>query len=234
MASKHEPYNPQNIETRWYSYWEENGFFNAKRDEKKKPHVIMMPPPNVTGRLHMGHALQDTIQDALTRMRRMQGYESLWMAGKDHAGIATQNVVERTLKKEEKKNRHDLGREKFVERVWEWVDEYGGIIFQQKRRLGDSCDWDRERFTMDERYVKAVQKIFVKLYEDGLIYRGEYLINWCPKDQTALSDEEVDNVEREGHLWYINYPVEDGEGFITIATTRPENHAGRCCDRCTS
>ena len=226
MASKHEPYNPQNIESRWYSYWEENGFFKATRDESKTPHVIMMPPPNVTGRLHMGHALQDTIQDTLTRMRRMQGYASLWMAGKDHAGIATQNVVERTLKKEEGKSRHDLGREKFVERVWDWVDEYGGIIFQQKRTLGDSCDWDRERFTMDESYVKAVQKIFVKLYNDGLIYRGEYLINWCPKDQTALSDEEVDNVERDGHLWYINYPMEEGDGFITIATTRPETMLG--------
>ena len=226
MASKHEPYNPQDIESRWYSYWEKNGFFKAKRNEGKTPHVIMMPPPNVTGRLHMGHALQDTIQDSLTRMRRMQGYEALWMAGKDHAGIATQNVVERTLKKEEGKNRHDLGREKFVERVWEWVGEYGDIIFQQKRTLGDSCDWSRERFTMDERYVKAVQKIFVKLYEDGLIYRGEYLINWCPKDQTALSDEEVNNVERDGHLWYINYPMEEGDGFITIATTRPETMLG--------
>lgn len=226
MASKHEPYNPQDIESRWYSYWEKNGFFKAKRNEGKTPHVIMMPPPNVTGRLHMGHALQDTIQDSLTRMRRMQGYEALWMAGKDHAGIATQNVVERTLKKEEGKNRHDLGREKFVERVWEWVGEYGDIIFQQKRTLGDSCDWSRERFTMDERYVKAVQKIFVKLYEDGLIYRGEYLINWCPKDQTALSDEEVNNVERDGHLWYINYPMEEGDGYITIATTRPETMLG--------
>ena len=226
MASKHEPYNPQHIESRWYSYWEKNGFFKAQRNDEKKPHVIVMPPPNVTGRLHMGHALQDTVQDTLTRMRRMQGYEALWMAGKDHAGIATQNVVERTLKKEEGKNRHDLGREKFVERVWEWVDEYGGIIFQQKRRLGDSCDWDRERFTMDERYVHAVQKIFVKLYEDGLIYRGEYLINWCPKDQTALSDEEVDNVERDGHLWYIKYPIENEDGFITIATTRPETMLG--------
>ena len=226
MASKHEPYNPQDIESRWYSYWEKNGFFKAKRNEEKTPHVIMMPPPNVTGRLHMGHALQDTIQDSLTRMRRMQGYEALWMAGKDHAGIATQNVVERTLKKEEGKNRHDLGREKFVERVWEWVGEYGDIIFQQKRTLGDSCDWSRERFTMDEPYVKAVQKIFVKLYEDGLVYRGEYLINWCPKDQTALSDEEVNNVERDGHLWYVNYPMEEGDGFITIATTRPETMLG--------
>ena len=226
MASKHEPYEPQHIESRWYTYWEEQGYFKATRNTDKKPHVIVMPPPNVTGRLHMGHALQDTIQDALTRMRRMQGYEALWMPGKDHAGIATQNVVERTLKKEEKKNRHDLGREAFVEKVWEWVKEYGDIILQQKRRMGDSCDWDRERFTMDESYVKAVQKIFVKLYEDGLIYRGEYLINWCPVDQTALSDEEVNNVERDGHLWYINYPIEGQAGHITIATTRPETMLG--------
>ena len=226
MASKHEPYEPQHIESRWYTYWEEQGYFKATRNTDKKPHVIVMPPPNVTGRLHMGHALQDTIQDALTRMRRMQGFEALWMPGKDHAGIATQNVVERTLKKEEKKNRHDLGREAFVEKVWEWVKEYGDIILQQKRRMGDSCDWDRERFTMDASYVKAVQKIFVKLYEDGLIYRGEYLINWCPVDQTALSDEEVNNVERDGHLWYINYPLEGQEGHITIATTRPETMLG--------
>ncbi len=226
MAGKHTPYDPKTIEDRWYPYWEKNGFFHAKRDESKKPHVIVMPPPNVTGRLHMGHALQDTVQDTLTRMRRMQGYAALWMPGKDHAGIATQNVVERTLKKQEGKNRHDLGREKFVERVWEWVAEYGGIIFEQKRRLGDSCDWDRERFTMDEEYVKAVQEIFVRLYDDGLIYRGEYLINWCPVDMTALSDEEVNNVERDGHLWYIKYPLADGNGHIEIATTRPETMLG--------
>ena len=231
MAGKNEPYNPQAIEEKWYSYWTKHNLFHATLDRDKKPHVIVMPPPNVTGRLHMGHALQDTIQDTLTRMRRMQGFAALWMPGKDHAGIATQNVVERTLKKNEGITRHDLGREAFVEKVWEWVEEYGDIIFQQKRRLGDSCDWDRERFTMDERYVKAVQKIFVKLYEDDLIYKGEYLINWCPSDRTALSDEEVNNVERDGHLWYIHYPIEDDAGqvtdeYITIATTRPETMLG--------
>lgn len=226
MAGKHNPYDPKAIEDRWYPYWEKNGFFRASRDTGKKPHVIVMPPPNVTGRLHMGHALQDTVQDALTRMRRMQGYAALWMPGKDHAGIATQNVVNRTLQKEEGINRHDLGREKFVERVWEWVDEYGNIILDQKRRMGDSCDWERERFTMDDQYVKAVQEIFVRLYEDGLIYRGEYLINWCPVDMTAISDEEVDNVERDGHLWYIKYPLADGSGHIEIATTRPETMLG--------
>ena len=225
-TGKRTTYDPHAIETKWYPYWEANGFFHAEVNPEKEPHVIMMPPPNVTGRLHMGHALQDTIQDALTRLRRMQGYEALWMPGKDHAGIATQNVVERTLKKEEGKTRYDLGRERFIARVWEWVEEYGDIILRQKRRLGDSCDWRRERFTMDEGYARAVQHVFVKLYEDGLIYRGHYLVNWCPKDQTALSDEEVDNVEREGHLWYVRYPLADGSGYLTIATTRPETMLG--------
>ncbi|MDX1546750.1 MAG: class I tRNA ligase family protein, partial [Rhodothermales bacterium] len=218
-------YDPAETEQRWYRYWEERGFFRAEPDSGKKPHVIMMPPPNVTGRLHMGHALQDTIQDALTRLRRMQGYEALWMPGKDHAGIATQNVVERTLR-EEGRTRHDLGRDAFVDRVWEWVHEYGDIILQQKRRLGDSCDWSRERFTMDDRYVKAVQEVFVRLYDDGLIYRGDYLVNWDPENRTALSDEEVDNVERAGHLWYVRYPLADGSGAVTIATTRPETMLG--------
>ena len=226
MAGKHEPYDPTSIENRWYPYWEKHGFFRASRDAEKKPHVIVMPPPNVTGRLHMGHALQDTIQDALTRLRRMQGYSALWMPGKDHAGIATQNVVERTLKETEGKTRHDYGRDGFVQKCWEWVNEYGDIIFQQKRRLGDSCDWERERFTFDEAYVEAVQHVFVKLYEDGLIYRGEYLINWCPVDMTALSDEEVDNVDRDGNLWYVKYPLKEVEGSITIATTRPETMLG--------
>lgn len=225
-APRSTTYDPKSIEARWYPYWEEHGFFKAKRTEGKEPHVVMMPPPNVTGRLHMGHALQDTVQDTLTRLRRMQGYEALWMPGKDHAGIATQNVVERTLKKNEGKDRHDLGREAFIERVWDWVGEYGDIILQQKRRLGDSCDWDRERFTFDNAYVEAVQKVFVRLYNDGLIYRGYYLVNWCPADMTALSDEEVENVERDGHLWYVRYPLEDGSGDIMIATTRPETMLG--------
>lgn len=224
--SRTAPYDPKITEARWYKYWEAHGFFRADRASGRPPHTIMMPPPNVTGALHMGHALQDTIQDALTRMRRMQGREALWMPGKDHAGIATQNVVERALKKEEKKNRFDLGRQEFIERVWTWVDEYGDRILQQKRRLGDSCDWERERFTMDPGYVNAVQTVFVRLYEAGLIYRGHYLVNWCPVDRTALSDEEVDNVEREGSLWYIRYPFIDGSGYITVATTRPETMLG--------
>ncbi|MDZ4700189.1 MAG: valine--tRNA ligase [Rhodothermales bacterium] len=226
MAVKLAAYDPQTIEQKWYAFWEENGYFSARRDPSKKPHVIVMPPPNVTGRLHMGHALQDTVQDALTRLRRMQGFEALWMPGKDHAGIATQNVVERALKAAEGKSRHDLGREAFLEKCWEWVGEYGNIILDQKRRLGDSCDWGRERFTFDDAYVKAVQHVFVKLYDAGLIYRGEYLINWCPVDMTALSDEEVDNIERDGFLWYIRYPLEDGSGHLTIATTRPETLLG--------
>ncbi len=185
-----------------------------------------MPPPNVTGQLHMGHALQDTIQDAITRIRRMQGFEALWLPGLDHAGIATQNVVERMLKEKEDTSRHDLGRDAFVERVWKFKDEYGGKILEQKRRLGDSCDWSKERFTMDEGFTRAVQDVFVKLYEDGLIYRGDYLVNWCPVDMTALSDEEVDNVETKGHLWHVKYPLADGSGHITVATTRPETMLG--------
>ena len=219
-------YDPASIESSWYTYWEENGLFKSDASSDKEPHVIVMPPPNVTGRLHMGHALQDTVQDALTRLRRMQGFEALWVPGMDHAGIATQNVVEKTLKKEEKKNRHDLGREAFVEKVWDWKEEYGGIILEQKRRLGDSCDWSKERFTMDDGFSRAVQGVFVQLFEEGLVYRGSYLVNWCPVDQTAISDEEVDNVERKGHLWYIRYPLADGSGHIEIATTRPETMFG--------
>ncbi len=219
-------YDPSRIEEKWYRYWEENGFFKADAASGRPPHVVMMPPPNVTGRLHMGHALQDTMQDALTRMRRMQGFEALWVPGIDHAGIATQNVVEKTLKAQDGTTRHDLGRETFIDRVWDWKEEYGGIILQQKRRLGDSCDWSRERFTMDEGFTRAIQTVFVRLYEEGLVYRGSYLVNWCPQDMTALSDEEVDNVERDGSLWYFRYPLEDGSGTITIATTRPETMLG--------
>ena len=219
-------YEPSRIEQKWYDYWETNGFFEADTHSDREPHTIVMPPPNVTGRLHMGHALQDTVQDALTRIRRMQGFEALWLAGIDHAGIATQNVVERTLKESEGVDRHALGRDAFIERVWKWKEEYGDIILQQKRRLGDSCDWRRERFTMDDGFSNAVQEVFVRLYNEGLIYRGNYLVNWCPVDMTALSDEEVDNVERDGHLWHIRYPFADGSGHVTIATTRPETMLG--------
>ena len=219
-------YDPADIEAKWYRFWEENNLFETRVDSSRAPHTIMMPPPNVTGRLHMGHALQDTIQDAITRIRRMQGREALWLPGLDHAGIATQNVVERTLNETEGRTRHDLGRDAFIERVWRWKEEYGGEILEQKRRLGDSCDWSKQRFTMDEGFTRAVQDVFVRLYEDGLIYRGDYLVNWCPVDMTALSDEEVDNVERSGSLWYIKYPLADGTGHVTVATTRPETMLG--------
>ncbi len=219
-------YDPQSIEQQWYSYWMDNELFVTKPDKNKKPFTIMMPPPNVTGRLHMGHALQGSVQDALIRMKRMQGYEALWLPGTDHAGIATQNVVEKTLKKNEGKSRHDLGREQFIEKVWEWKDEYGAIIIDQMKKLGTSCDWSKLRFTMDDGFSRAVQDVFVKLYNEGLIYRGYYLVNWCPADMTALSDEEVDDVERNGHLWYIRYPVEGSDDSIMIATTRPETMLG--------
>ena len=223
-------YDPRQVEAGWYDFWESHGFFRADADRArpgsdKPPHVIVMPPPNVTGRLHMGHALQDAVQDALTRMRRMQGYEALWLPGMDHAGIATQNVVERQLR-ERGVERKEIGREAFLKHVWDYVEEFGGIILQQKRRLGDSCDWSRERFTLDEHYHRVVQDIFVRLYEEGLIYRGDYLVNWDPDNMTALSDEEVDNVERDGQLWWIRYPYADGSGAITIATTRPETMLG--------
>jgi len=227
LASRSKAYDPSDIEDKWYAYWEENGFFEADADRDAESHVIMMPPPNVTGRLHIGHALQDSIQDAITRIRRMQGKATLWMPGLDHAGIATQNAVEDTLREEEGKTRHDLGREAFVERVWDWKDEYGDIILDQKRKLGDSCDWSRQRFTMDEGFTRAVQEVFVQLYEEGLIYRGDYLVNWDPENETALSDEEVENEEREGQLWSIRYPLRDSEDeFVTIATTRPETMLG--------
>jgi len=224
-------YDPAAVEARWYSFWEKGGYFEADparvTSGERRPFVIPMPPPNVTGRLHMGHALQDTVQDLLVRMHRMKGYECLWIPGMDHAGIATQNVVERELKRTERKNRHDLGREAFVAKVWSHVEEYGGIILQQKRRLGDSCDWRYERFTMDEGFTRAVQTVFVRLFEEGLVYRGHYLVNWDPENQTAISDEEVDNVERDGSLWYVRYPLVDEAGaatgeHVTIATTRPE------------
>ena len=187
----------------------------------------MMPPPNVTGRLHMGHALQGSVQDALIRIKRMQGNEALWLPGTDHAGIATQNVVEKNLKQNEGRSRHDVGRDEFIDKVWEWKDEYGAIIIDQMKKLGTSCDWSKERFTMDEGFSRAVQEVFVKLYNEGLIYRGNYLVNWCPVDMTALSDEEVDDIEKDGHLWYVRYPIaDDPEQSITIATTRPETMLG--------
>ncbi len=219
-------YNPAQIEDKWYEYWEREGLFRADNSSTAPPYSIVIPPPNVTGSLHMGHALNNTLQDILIRTKRMQGNNTLWMPGTDHAGIATQNVVEKELAKEGK-TRHDLGREAFVKRVWEWRATYGGLIINQLKKLGASCDWSRERFTMDEGLSRAVRLVFVTLYEDGLIYRGDYIINWCPRCHTALADLEVEHEQRGGHLYHIRYPITDGSGaYITVATTRPETMFG--------
>ncbi|NVN92844.1 MAG: valine--tRNA ligase [Desulfuromonadales bacterium] len=219
-------YEPHDVEKRWYAEWEQKGYFHAEATSDKKPYSIVIPPPNVTGALHMGHALNNTLQDILCRWKRMQGYNVLWMPGTDHAGIATQNVVERQLAADGQ-DRHDLGREAFIERVWQWKAESGGQIIGQLKRLGASCDWERERFTMDEGLSRAVRTVFVKLYQDGLIYRDNRLINWCPRCHTALSDIEVEHEDKKGHLWHIRYPVVGEAGrFVTVATTRPETMLG--------
>ncbi len=220
-------YNPKEIEQQWYTYWEEKGYFHEEVDTNKEPFSIVLPPPNVTGQLHMGHALDNTLQDILIRTKRMQGYNVLWMPGTDHAGIATQVKVEENIMKTEGKSRHDLGRAEFLKRVWEWKQEYGNTIVKQIRSLGASCDWTRERFTLDEGYQEAVLKVFVALYEKGLIYRGERITNWCPNCLTALSDIEVEHEDENGHLWHIKYPVIGEEDtFLTVATTRPETMFG--------
>ncbi len=218
-------YNPKLVEKSWYQLWMKSGSFKASSRTRKKPYTIVIPPPNITGILHMGHALNNTLQDILIRYKRMRGFESLWMPGTDHAGIATQNVVEKSLK-EEGLTRHTLGREKFLERVWKWREKYGNTIIRQLQRLGCSCDWDRTRFTMDEGLSHAVREVFVRLYEKGLIYRGKYIINWCPRCQTALSDEEVQHKEITGHLYFLKYPIEGTQEHLTIATTRPETLLG--------
>lgn len=218
-------YNPAQVEDRWYAYWLENKLFHADENSNKPKYSIVIPPPNVTGVLHMGHALNNSIQDILIRYKRMSGFEVLWMPGTDHAGIATQNVVEKKLAKE-KKSRHDFGREAFVQEVWKWKDVHHKIISSQLKKLGSSCDWDRERFTMDEGLSKAVRKVFVQLYNEGLIYKGKYIINWCPRCQTALSDEEAEHKELQGKLYHFRYPYSDGSGYVTVATTRPETMLG--------
>jgi valyl-tRNA synthetase len=218
-------YDPQNIEQKWYRRSMEQGFFRAHDRSEKKAYSIVIPPPNVTGMLHMGHALNNTLQDIMTRFKRMQGYNTLWMPGTDHAGIATQNVVEQELARQGL-TRHDLGREKFIEKVWEWKHKYGGIILNQLQKLGCSCDWDRERFTMDDGLSRAVRDVFVRLYHDGLIYQGDYIVNWCPRCHTAISDLEVEYTEEQGGLWYIKYPYADGDGEVVVATTRPETMLG--------
>ncbi|UXR65313.1 valine--tRNA ligase [Bdellovibrio bacteriovorus] len=218
-------YNPADVESRTYEWWEKNGYFKAQDQSTKPPFSIILPPPNVTGFLHMGHALDHTIQDMLIRWKRMNGYNTMWLPGTDHAGIATQSVVERELKKENI-TRHDLGREKFVEKVWDWKHQYGNRIYNQMRRLGDSCDWDRAVFTLDEGVSKAVRKVFVSLHKKGLIYRGQRLVNWSGPLETAISDLEVEHKQIKGSLYHINYSLEDGSGFLTVATTRPETMLG--------
>ena len=219
-------YEPQEVEGRIYQQWEENKCFAGIRDAKKKPYTIVMPPPNVTGQLHMGHAMDCTLQDILIRFKRMQGYAALWVPGTDHAGIATQIKVEEELRVKEGLTRYDLGREKFLERVWAWKHQYGDRIVAQQKKLGASCDWDRARFTMDEGCSKAVRETFCELYEKGLIYKGSRIINWCPHCVTALSDAEVEYVDKPGHLWHMRYPLADGSGYLVVATTRPETMMG--------
>ena len=220
-------YDPKLIEEKWYKFWLNEGFFNAEIRKDKKPYTIVIPPPNVTGVLHMGHGLNNTIQDILIRFKRMEGFEACWIPGTDHAGIATQNVVEKEILKNEGKTREQMGREEFLKRVWEWKEKNGSIIIEQLKKIGASCDWRRERFTMDEGLSNAVKEVFIRLYEDGLIYRGEYIINWCPRCTTALADDEVDYKETNGKLYYIKYPLKDSKNeFIIVATTRPETMLG--------
>ncbi len=218
-------YEPSQVEQKWFDTWEQRGDFHADENSSKPHYSIVIPPPNVTGVLHMGHALNNTLQDILCRWKRMSGYEVLWMPGTDHAGIATQNVVEKQLAAENK-DRHELGREAFVDRVWKWREESGGQIINQLKRLGASCDWQRERFTMDEGLSKAVREVFVSLYDDGLVYRDNRLINWCPRCHTALSDLEVEHEDKQGNLWHLRYPVKGSERFLIVATTRPETMLG--------
>ena len=220
-------YDPSKVEEKWYRFWMEQGYFHAdENDTEREPYVVVLPLPNVTGTLHVGHALMTVIQDMIIRWKRMSGYNTLWMPGTDHAGIATQMVVERDLLIKENKTRHDLGREEFLKRIWKWKEEKGGIIIDQLKILGASLDWDREAFTMDETRSRAVREAFVRLYEEGLIYRADRLINWCPKHQTALSDLEVDHEDVAGELWHFAYPLADGSGEIEVATTRPETMLG--------
>jgi valyl-tRNA synthetase len=227
MATKvlDKSYDPHQVEDKWYRYWEEHGYFRADEDSEEKAYSIVIPPPNVTGVLHIGHALNNTLQDILVRFKRMEGYNVLWMPGTDHAGIATQNVVEKQLL-EEGLDRHSLGREKFIERVWKWKEQSGGTIIGQLKKLGASCDWSRERFTMDEGLSEAVKEVFVRLYQEGLIYRSHYIINWCPRCQTALSDLEVEHHEVSGKLYHLKYPLKESDRFVVVATTRPETMLG--------
>jgi valyl-tRNA synthetase len=219
-------YNPSLVEDKWYDRWVKAGVFHANERSQKPAYSVVIPPPNVTGILHMGHALNCSIQDILIRLKRMSGFEALWMPGTDHAGIATQNVVEKKIAKEQRKTRHDFGRETFVQEVWKWKEHSHAIITGQLKKIGSSCDWDRERFTMDEGLSRAVRKVFVQLYNEGLIYRGKYIINWCPRCRTALSDEEAEHKDVQGKLYHFKYPVKGSKDFVTVATTRPETMLG--------
>jgi valyl-tRNA synthetase len=225
MKSLDKVYNPRDVENKWYAYWIEHHLFHADAKSKNPKYTIMIPPPNVTGMLTMGHILNNTIQDVLIRWKKMDGFETLWMPGTDHAGIATQNKVEAALR-EQGLTRQDLGREKLIAQIWEWKKKFGGIIFQQLRKLGAACDWERERFTLDPGLSRAVKEVFIRLYEKGLIYRGRRLINWCPRCHTALADEEAPNQEVQGKFWHIRYPVRDSDVFIVVSTTRPETMLG--------
>ena len=227
MKELSKTYDPKKVEDTWFAHWEKEGYFHSEPNKEKAPFCVMIPPPNVTGMLTMGHVLNNTLQDVLVRKARMQGYETMWLPGTDHAGIATQARVEKHIRETEKKTRHDFGREKFVERIWDWKDQYGGMIIRQLRKLGVSCDWERERFTLDDGLSKAVREVFVQLYEKDLIYKGKRIINWCPVSHTALSDEEVIHQEKNGKLWHFKYPVKGEEGrYLVIATTRPETMLG--------
>lgn len=218
-------YDPKNVEDRIYKTWLDGKYFHAEVDEKKKPYTIVIPPPNITGQLHMGHALDNTLQDILIRFRRMQGYDTLWLPGTDHASIATEAKIVEAMKAEGI-SKEDIGREGFLERAWEWKAQYGGRIIEQLKKMGSSCDWDRERFTLDEGCSKAVKEVFVNLYEKGLIYRGERMINWCTHCKTSISDAEVEHEEKDGNYWHLRYPFADGTGYIEVATTRPETIPG--------
>ena len=218
-------YNPKEIEDKIYKFWLDGGYFHAKADKNKRPYTIVMPPPNITGQLHMGHALDNTLQDILIRFRRMQGYSALWLPGTDHASIATEARIVAALKNDDL-TKEGIGREKFLERAWDWKKEYGSRITSQLKKMGSSCDWQRERFTMDEGCNKAVNKVFVNLYNKGLIYRGERIINWCPCCKTSISDAEVEHEEQAGHFWHLRYPLKDGSGYLQLATTRPETLLG--------
>ena len=218
-------YEPHEVEERIYEFWMNGKYFHAEVDSKKKPYTIVIPPPNITGQLHMGHALDETLQDILIRFRRMQGYSALWLPGTDHASIATEAKIVEAMK-QEGVTKEDIGRDGFMKRAWEWKEKYGGTIISQLKKLVSSCDWDRERFTLDEGCSKAVKEVFVKLYNEGLIYRGERMINWCPNCKTSISDAEVDFAEKDGNFWHIRYPLADGSGYLNLATTRPETMLG--------